>query len=104
MAEGVNKSDLIREALKKGFDRPRDIRDWVKRNHGEEVTSGLIGGVKKAWLENQAEKSVTRKSSAPAHTRAGGSDSISFKDLEKIAAVVEAMGIDKVQKALNIMK
>src|SRR5438874_2513455 len=49
-----NMSAIVREALARGIEKPKDIMDYARREHGIELTAGTVNQAKTKWKKQQA--------------------------------------------------
>jgi hypothetical protein len=103
---GVNKMDLIREALgtlgKNAM--PLDIQKSVKDKHGIELSTSLISNYK-SYLQSKGKRKKAGRKPGPkpaAATKAkvGG---ISMADIHAVKSLVDSMGAGKVADLAKVL-
>lgn len=104
--EGVNKSQLIRNALEAGQEAVEDIQSWIKKHHKHEVTKELIynvlGNIRKKQEKAGASALVHKPSSVIAKPTSSASNS--FDEIARVKDVIAEIGFEQTKKILGLLE
>ena len=106
----VNRSELVREALRAGLSNAREIVDHIIKTHDVEVSDALVYNIKRT--HKSTSSAMKKKKSGPKPTTSSLGEivdhrpkqtGLTVEDIVAVRGLIGRLGVDGLQKLINAL-